>query len=215
MWVHLHRPFLPQTGHNNGASHRHTSDRNYPYHRQATNQTSLGKGYVENDVKKSMEKVMTAYAEVGASKYAKEVSSPLVLWCLCRFQRTYEVERVYNTDTERSACPRAQVPLTPPLVSSRPSLHPLRLYNRRFGPKCWRARRTILPSSRKDVTQCSSFRIWPRDRSMTPTIQRTVVGTTMELATCVAKCLKRSLRKMKLQIRLCLVPHRCILSAGL
>ncbi|CBJ29724.1 putative far-red impaired response protein [Ectocarpus siliculosus] len=39
---------------------------------QATKQTSLGKGYVENDVKKSMEKVMTAYAEVGASKYAKE-----------------------------------------------------------------------------------------------------------------------------------------------
>lgn len=91
-------------------THRHASDRNYPYHRQATKQTSLGKGYVENDVKKSMEKVTTAYAEVGASKYATEVSSPLVLWCLWRFQRTCQIERVYNIDTERNV---ARVPRFP------------------------------------------------------------------------------------------------------
>lgn len=35
----------------------------------------MGKGFVENDVKKSMEKILTAYTEVGARKYAKEVSS--------------------------------------------------------------------------------------------------------------------------------------------
>ncbi|CAN0381400.1 unnamed protein product [Pylaiella littoralis] len=35
---------------------------------QATKHTSLGKGFVESDVKKSMEKVTTEYAKVGASK---------------------------------------------------------------------------------------------------------------------------------------------------
>ncbi|CAM9836724.1 unnamed protein product [Pylaiella littoralis] len=39
---------------------------------EVTKQTSLGKGYVESDVKKSMEKVMTEYTNLGASKYAKK-----------------------------------------------------------------------------------------------------------------------------------------------
>lgn len=44
--------------------------------REGTKRPSLGKGYVEDDVKKSLEPVMVKYDRVGASKYAKEVCSP-------------------------------------------------------------------------------------------------------------------------------------------
>ena len=52
--------------------------RQRPYCRQSTKRASLGKAHVENDIKRSLEPVLTAYEKVGASKYAAEVSSILV-----------------------------------------------------------------------------------------------------------------------------------------
>lgn len=77
---------------------------------------------MEQDVKISMEKIMTAYTKVGASKYAQEVRSPLVLSVPLIISHVY-------------ACPVS--PLTSPLVYFCPSLHPLSFTtNRKFGPKC-------------------------------------------------------------------------------
>eukprot|EP00904_Undaria_pinnatifida_P011630 jgi/Undpi1/7598/HiC_scaffold_23.g10071.m1 len=41
-------------------------------YRQSTKRASLGKAHVENDIKRSLEPVLTAYEKVGASKYAAE-----------------------------------------------------------------------------------------------------------------------------------------------